>query len=64
MATATLTPRRAHPAFALPGAMDAPQALGAASKSTDLPETTLYLVQPPQREDSPGRRAVLAASRA
>jgi AhpD family alkylhydroperoxidase len=36
--------RMAHPAFALPGAFDALQALGAAADKGGLPKTTAYLV--------------------
>lgn len=44
MTTATLTSRIPHPVFAIPGAMDAMQAHGAASNSTSLPATTVVLV--------------------
>ncbi|HEX6391143.1 MAG TPA: carboxymuconolactone decarboxylase family protein [Solirubrobacteraceae bacterium] len=44
MSTDTLTSRISHPAFTVPGAMDALQALGEASKQTTVPETTLYMV--------------------
>ena len=36
--------RMAHPAFALPGAMDALQALGKAITDSDLPPKTLELM--------------------
>ena len=44
MSTTSLTPRMAHPVFAAPGAMDALQALSAASSQGGVPETTLSLV--------------------
>jgi AhpD family alkylhydroperoxidase len=42
--TSELQPRMGHPAFLVPGAMDALQALGAAVGSSDVPDATIHLV--------------------
>jgi AhpD family alkylhydroperoxidase len=44
MTTAALEPRMTHPAFVLPDAMQALQALGKAVRKGGVPETTGYLV--------------------
>ena len=40
-----MQPRMTNPAMTVPGAMQAMQALGTAAKHSDVPETTLYLLE-------------------